>query len=133
MKDEKFTRWQQRSIEQLGFSINLILTLAWGTLGYTVATYDRTSSACPLKCAFVFASVLLLCAVLFGIAASVTRLYDFRFTARTIREKEEVEKNRLRAITNRLGSCTWFLFWAETVAFALGVCAVAALALSGKP
>jgi hypothetical protein len=132
VRDDRFTRWQRRTIEQLGFSINLVLTLAWGTLGYTVATYDKTSSACMLKFAFVLASVLLLCAVFFGIAASLTRLYDFRLTARKIREEEEVEKSRLGAITERLGSCTWFLFWAETVAFALGVCAVVALVLRGK-
>jgi len=132
MDTEKFTHWQQRTIEQLGFSINLILTLALGALGYLLAKYDKTNTARLSKYTFVITSILLLLALLFGIVASITRLYDFRFTARIIRQQSEVERDRLRAITDRLGSCTWFFFWAETVAFALGVCATAILALSEK-
>ncbi len=132
MSTEKFTRWQQRTIEQLGFSINLILTLALGTLGYTLAIYDKANAACLRKCTFVVACILLFLAVLFGIVASLTRLYDFRLTAQTNREADETECKRLRRITDRLGRCTWFFFLAEVVTFAIGVSAAAVLTVGAK-
>jgi hypothetical protein len=132
MSIENFTRWQQRTIEQLGFNINLILTLAVAALGYTLTTYEKQPATCPLQHVFVLASTLLLLAVAFGVLASVTRLYDFRYTARTNREKNDLERHRLRTITDSLGNCTWFFFWAEILIFSLGVFATTALTLIPK-
>jgi uncharacterized membrane protein YtjA (UPF0391 family) len=131
MNTDKFTRWQQRTIEHLGFSINLILTLSLGALGYTLNSYNKTSTQCLAKCLFVLGVVLLLLSVMFGIIASLTRLYDFRYTARINRE-EEVERYRLRRITDRLGVCTWLLLWFEIITFFLGVGAIVFLTMLNK-
>lgn len=129
MNTDRYPRWQQRAVEQLGFSINLILTLALGGLAFALTNLDKGIDRPFPKWMFLTACLLLLMSALSGIISSITRLYDFRITAQIVREDNEAEKTRRRAVARRLGSCTWFFFWVEIAGFILGIAAVACLAL----
>ena len=63
--------------------------------------------------------------VLVGCAAVVSRLLDFRFTAKAIRNDEnqdaEDEAGVYRYRTKILGVLTWRLFWFEVFSFFVGV------------
>ena len=129
MSTERHSRWQQRTVEQLGFNINLFLTLALGGLAFVLSEHTTAPDVCMARYLFFGGTVLLLLASLFGVSASITRLYDFRFTARIIREDDETKKGRLRTATKHLGNVTWFLFWLEIVSFVLGITAIVILTL----
>jgi len=141
-----FKRWQALSLSQLGYSINLILTLATAALGFALTVVKDKSYApgCWGK-AFMGASLfLLLVSILLGLGCTINRLLSFRHTknAARIREKRdkrkrerpsdvlsdqarveelicklEIERARYQALDDR----TWALFWFQTGAFILGI------------
>lgn len=127
MADTRFNRWQAYSITQLTFAINLVFGLSVGALGFAVSLL-RDISFIPSRCySILFAASLALLGIstLCGIGAVVSRLLDFRYTARKIRHVEEStdgeDAHRLEALTDTLGKATWRLFWALLTLFILGI------------
>jgi hypothetical protein len=118
-------RWQDKRIEQLGFSINLILTLSFGALLYTLnemtESHDLLFMAMGAPCLFVSG----LC----GVVACVTRLCDFRYMAEREHTQPRKPKDSLKRLTDTLGKATWLLFWFELGLFALGIACVSISAL----
>jgi hypothetical protein len=132
---ESFVRWQGISIQQLGYSINLILAFAAAALGFA---FNLLKDPCfPTFCwsKTLFSSSLLLIgiSVMLGLLCTVNRLCDFRKTTRIARCREqycrdgkpETEIDSLldehRKETKRLGERTWNLFYGQVAAFGLGM------------
>jgi len=126
MADEKdkCQRWRKIAIDQLGYALNLTLVFAIATIGYWFALLkDRdfvpVSSA---KCTMILSLLALTFSGIVGFTCVLTRLWDFRGTARrACGQPAAPTKDELRG----LGTITWVLFYIQLVAFAIGVGALA--------
>jgi hypothetical protein len=132
---ERFVRWQSVTITQLGYTVNLILGLATGSLGFAL-TLLKDKDFVPQNCQKVFfdlslASLLL--SIALGIWCVISRLRDFRKTKNIARDGEQWKrdgiaddeiKSRLeqrRAEVKSLGKCTWRLFYWQLGSFGFGL------------
>ncbi len=121
---DQFIRWQGHTIAQLTFAINLFFGMSIGSLVFAVTLImdeDFLLSGYP-KLFFQISLFLILLAVFSGCAAVVSRLLDFRFTARKIRLGEACNRQVSGVYKYRskmLGKITWRLFWFQL--FMLGV------------
>jgi hypothetical protein len=129
-----YVRWQSIAIEQLGYALGLILSLATASLGFALATVKDQN--CTPGCwgkSFMLASIVcLILSIGLGLWCVVNRLRDFRKTRSIARDredwrfqfsKEEIDKrlSERRAEATKLGERTWHLFWWHIGAFAFGV------------
>ena len=123
-ENDPYTRWQGFRIAQLGFCIALFLTFSVGTLGFSanllVQPWFSTSNRfarISFFCSFLFGAG----SVLFGSAACLTRLEDFRKTAQVARHRSKSEMaaqvERWRKEYKRLERWTWRLFNCQLIAF----------------
>lgn len=130
-----FIRWQSTAITQMGYAVNLILTLATASLGFTLQSVKDHSftSGCWDKCCVVLAGLCLLVSVGLGIWCVINRLIDFRKTKDIARVREtlgsadpdrtDIQKrlDERREETKRLGRRTWVIFWWQVGTFGAGV------------
>jgi hypothetical protein len=122
-----FSRWQARTIEQLGYAINLILTLSVAALGYELALLldEKVPRLDKHNCLLVLSISSFTLSIGAGIWCVINRLRDFRATAQTARRREqgasELELQPLRSLTDSLGKRTWLLFWWQIGAFGIGI------------
>lgn len=122
-----FVRWQSRTIDQLTYSVNLILGLAVAALGFEVSTLlnKKIQPVGCQKCAFDASLVLLLLSVLLGLWCVINRLKSFRATMKTARLREkgedDVEIRPYRDLYRRLDKRTWPLFWWQIGTFGAGI------------
>jgi hypothetical protein len=127
MGNERFIRWQGYTMAQLSFAINLFLGLSTAALGFSVSLLTDEKFVLHGKIKLLFAAAMLsqFVSVAFGIAAVIVRTLDFRNTAQVARKSERGEESgeivSLRRKVKRLGKATWFSFWTQVAAFALGV------------
>jgi uncharacterized membrane protein len=135
-----FVRWQAITIAQLGFTSNLILTLAVASLGFslTLVKDNDFTSSCWARCLLVISIVGLLIALALGIWCALNRLADFRMTAQIARGREklptmtseqgnadrEKDLNEKRKEVKQLGNRTWTLFYWQVGTFAAGILAL---------
>lgn len=127
MENKRFIRWQRYTIEQLTFVLNLFLGLSVGSLAFGIALLQNDSfslSGCS-KVAFSGGLIALALSVASGCAAVVTRLLDFRYTARKVRADEKYDPENEAGVYNYrskiLGKLTWRLFWFELSSFSIGL------------
>jgi hypothetical protein len=123
-----FVRWQGISIQHLGQTINLLITLATGLVAYginLVVNEHGPSNPCA-RISFRFAIVLLLLSVLSGICATLFRVEDFRRTAQIARTRADhpEDANELRSLTDLLGKGTRLWFWVQACSFLTGAAAL---------
>ncbi len=134
---ERFVRWQEISRGQLSHAISLIFGLATAALGFETSLLLNEKFA-PTECwqnwFFFFSFLLLACSIAVGITAVVTRLCDFRLTARIVRARSNAEKlkkpkseikdrskfKKARRYAKQLGKRTWWLFQLQIGSFAAG-------------
>jgi len=99
--DDKHYFWRDKILTQLGYSINLFLTISIATLGYLLSekknfTTDEFHFDYDIKFSFigyVISFVLLFCSIIYGCISATSRLYDLRITSHTFRvRKKTVEK-----------------------------------------
>ena len=127
MASERFIRWQAYTISQLTFALNLFLGLSVGLLAFVVTLLrDETFLLTGLpKLAFFLCLFALCISFISGCGAVISRLLDFRFTARKIRSDEkgdpDDESGVYRYRSKYLGYLTWRLFWTELFSFIIGV------------
>lgn len=123
---ERFVRWQQITLQQLSYAINLVLIFAGAVIGFVInaALSERTALTAGEKGAFLSALILLALSVLLGLSAVVTRLFDFRYTTQTARldwqRGDAARSEQLRRRTDILGAATWCFFKLQLILFALG-------------
>lgn len=126
MADGKYNRWQGLAIGQLSVSVALISSLALAGLGVGLSLLkdERFALQVPYNLAFGASLFLLVAAIFSSFGAVVSRLLDFRLTARKVRKDARPDYNRpltfLRSNADQYGSATWRLFWASCICFALG-------------
>ncbi|MPY01358.1 hypothetical protein [Salinivibrio sp. VYel4] len=111
---ERYVRWQNYRITQLSFSINLFLGFAVASLAYAInlKLSSEADPAVPLGCVIILWSV----SAAFGCAATVSRLLDYRYTAKKIKEG-----GGLNAFMAKwCGPITWGFFWVQIFTYAVG-------------
>ena len=125
--DEKFIRWQDITIAQLSYAINLILAFSVAAIGFGVSLLlnNDFEPESWQSCFFSMSLLLLLASGAFGIWCTINRLRDFRATAKTTnlkrKEGNETELANLRSLTKRLGEKTWGIFWWQIGTFSAGI------------
>ena len=124
--NKRFIRWQGRTIKQLSTALALISGLAVGGLGLTLSLVREEDFQPAGRDAAIFlvGVVAFLIASAAGIGAVVTRLLDFRLTARKVRTGAVAEPLTLFGTdATCYGKATWRLFWTLLVSFVVAVMA----------
>jgi hypothetical protein len=122
-----FVRWQGITIEQLGYSINLILTFSVASLGFAVnlLTNKDYNPDHWGKGLFLLGCFFLLISLGFGIWVVLNRLKDFRTTAQIVKIKGRdaaVESLQcMRELAEKLGRRTRKLFSWQIATFGMGI------------
>lgn len=142
---ERVARWDQIRREHFSFTINLFLTFAIGALGFLAAMLlsGGFHSFTPFQQEmFVHSFGVLGVSAASGVAATISRLCDFRLTAQIVRRPFNAQKpltahwlRTARKWTDWLGDFSWAAFWIQAVTFTLAVLlagiAVVSVAVSG--
>lgn len=81
---DRYTKWQDKTREQLSFFNNLLLTISTGFLSFVI-TQEKYSvhlrvSTQELNFLMLFSILLVLSSILVGLLLVINRLYDFRIT-----------------------------------------------------
>lgn len=127
MADDRYNRWQGLAITQLSVAVALITSLSVAGLGvgFSLLQNKEFLLTVPFKCVFVAALLLLLIAALLSCGAVITRLLDFRLTARKVRKDTKPTYDKSLTIfwlgPDCYGRATWGFFWASCFTFAVGV------------
>ena len=136
MNNEKFIRWQGYTINQLTFTLNLFLGLAVGSLAFSITLIKDKEfllSGCP-KLIFQISLISLCLSIVISCTAVVSRLLDFKFTARKIKADKNQnieESNSYEYQLKWLGKLTWRLFWVQLITLAIGLFGLIIAVLSG--
>lgn len=111
---ERYVRWQNYRITQLSFSINLFLGFAVASLAYAINLKlgGNLHQALPLDCVIILWSV----SAALGCAATVSRLLDYRHTAKKIKDGGCFST----FMAKWSGSVTWGCFWLQILAYTVG-------------
>lgn len=112
---ERYVRWQNYRINQLTFSINLFLGFAVASLAFAV-NLKVTNTAGLNKADLLLAIYWWSSSGVAGSIATLSRLLDFRYTARKIKDSSASDKR----IAQILGKVTWGLFWVQVIAYIVG-------------
>jgi hypothetical protein len=93
-RKESFVRWQQITITQMGVAVNLILTFATASLGFTLTLFkDACRLDCPSNsCFLLLAGSLFMISIAAGLWCVLNRLADFRESARIAQKRERFEE-----------------------------------------
>jgi hypothetical protein len=126
---ESFVRWQGIAITQLGYAANLILGFATASLGFSLTLLKDKDFVPQGRGKWLFSLSLgaLLLSIVFGIWCVINRLRDFRETTQIARDREQLsdaELQQRRDDVDKLGKCTWLLFWIQLASFAAGLIAL---------
>jgi len=124
MNGTRFIRWQGRTIRQLSTALALLCGLSVGGLGLTLSL-ARAPDFRPTgrdAAMFLLGAAAFFIASAAGIGAVVTRLLDFRLTAKTVRSGTATGPYTLFGTdATCYGRATWRLFWTLLVAFAIAI------------
>jgi hypothetical protein len=121
-----FVRWQTITINQLTYTINLVLSFSIASLGFqmTLLLGEKFTPTGWQKCVFDLSLLLIVVSVVFGITVVINRLRAFRATMRAARAREnetEATIENHRQLYRKLDGRTWWLFWWQIGTFAGGV------------
>jgi hypothetical protein len=113
-RKERYIRWQNHRITQFSFSINLFLTFTLASLAFVanIKLENKPHGDLPIE---TIIGCWAFCA-LFGFAATISRLLDFRYTALKI--KDGGLFNTFMA--EFCGPVTWGCFWGQVVTYIIG-------------
>jgi hypothetical protein len=121
---DRLVRWQGNTIAQLSAALSLFSGLSIAALGFLFSLLRDPRFAPRGADAVVFLVALLgfFVSTVAGVAAVITRLLDFRLTARKVRESKTEEPHTFFGTdASGYGRATWGLFWVLVIAFAVGV------------
>lgn len=111
---ERYVRWQEHRVTQLSFVNNLFLGFAVASLGYVISLklekkLGAVLSADAALCLFAVSAAL-------GCVATVSKLLDYRYSARKIKDG-----GRFNAcMAKYCGPVTWGFLWAQILTYAAG-------------
>lgn len=111
---ERYVRWQNYRITQLSFAINLFLGFAIASLAYAInlKLENVAHHGIPLEIVIVWWSV----SAALGSLATVSRLLDYRYTTKKI--KENGRFNTFMA--KWCGPATWGCFCVQIASYTVG-------------
>ena len=119
---DSYTRWQNIRITQFGFANNLIMGLSMAVLGFAINFVNGEETALNelQKIAFWLGCSLSVLSVGLGLRVALSRLEDFRLTARIARKRERnvqegIEEDRNRS--KKLGRRSWNGFKGQLLCF----------------
>lgn len=122
----KFQRWQEKTLNQFTYTINLFLGISIAIVGFQFSLLLKNDFApqCFGKFSFSSSLLLLLISSALGATCVINRLKDFRITSRITRLKEadnDNELHELREKSDNLGDRTWLIFWWQFGLFWAGI------------
>ena len=127
MADERYSRWQGLAIAQLSVAVALVSGVSVSALA-TAVSFLKNKDFVPagaFSATFVYSFPLLLLAAISSASAVVSRLLDFRLTARKVRKNEKKDYPRSLTIfwldPETYGHFTWLFFCASYVALLAGI------------
>ena len=126
MADDRYNRWQGLAIAQLSVAVALLSSFSVAGLGLELSLLqnDRFIPSASFQLAFLASMVFLLFAAFLSCGAVITRLLDFRLTARKVRKGKYPDYARPLIIFNSdadsYGRATWRLFWGGCLSFIIG-------------
>lgn len=124
MSTERFVRWQGYTMAHLTATHALLMGLSVGGLGllFSLASNAKWTAAGGPACLYLWAIGLLIISALAGLGVMVTRLLDFRLTAKKVRAGEAEEPlTMFGSSAHAYGKATWGLFWTQLLSFVCGV------------
>ena len=126
MADTPYNRWQGLAIAQLSVAIALIsgLSVAGLGAGLSLLQNDKFMLIGCWQWVFFSSQILFVITAFLSCAGLITRVLDFRLTARVTRKKQRPDYDRPLKIfgcdSDDYGRATWRLFWSSCVLFVLG-------------
>jgi hypothetical protein len=126
MADDRYIRWQGLGIAQLSVAVALISGLSVAGLGAGLVLLQNKEFplSAPFKCIFAVSLLLFFVAAFLSCAAIITRLLDFRLTARKVRKDTKPGYDKPLTMfwlsPDAYGRATWGLFWTSCLSFAVG-------------
>lgn len=127
MADDRYNRWQGLEIAQLTVAVALISGLSVSALAVGLSLLQNKEFVLSgvFKAMFAWSFPLLLLAAVSSSGAVVSRLLDFRLTARKVRNEQNPTYSRSLTMfwlgPEEYGRLTWFLFWLSCLVFLVGV------------
>ncbi|NRT10545.1 hypothetical protein [Flavobacterium sp. 14A] len=117
-----YKHWRDIQRNQLNTSSNIIFTFSATIIGFTV-NYLMKNKICScetINSLLRLSVIALLFSILFYLVMNISKLIDFRKTARSIKRaiKNEITFEDIGKKTKLLGDISWWSFWLE-LAFAL--------------
>lgn len=126
-KEERFVRWQGRSLEYFAYAINLSLGLSIGAIGFEMSLLQSPTFT-PVewqKCVLILSLFSLVVASGSGIACVFKRVSDFRNTTEITRKisngNHGSELEDQRELVGRIGNRTRTLFSIQVWSFTIGI------------
>ena len=125
MSTERFIRWQGLVMAQLSVAVALISALSVAGLGagLTLLQDEKFMLTGWWKSVFSFSQLLFAVAAFLSCGAIITRLLDFRLTARSVRPSSGSSGESSLTIfgcdSDGYGRATWRLFWPSCFALLL--------------
>jgi len=131
---ESFVRWQDVTITQLGYAVNLCLTFSTAALGFCLSllTNNAFNPNGDGKFFFDMSLLSLVISIACGMYCVINRLADFRKTRGIALSREEMESANIpeeqinsalaerREQSKRKGKLTWTFFFIQLIAFWVG-------------
>lgn len=127
MVNHRYNRWQGLAIAQLSVAVALISGLSVSALALGMSLLQNTEFAPPgsFRVFFAWSFPLLLLAAVSSSGAVISRLLDFRLTARKVRKIQNPKYCRSLTLfwlgPDKYSRLTWFLFWLGCLAFLAGI------------
>ena len=134
-RHEKHVRWQEIRVTQFGYVNYLILTFAVGALVFIGSLLTDNQNGNSLRSWYFVPLLAFSVSVVFGICCAVTRLLDFRGTAKVAKfyhDKQRGYSNSSKGLetaskaeschrcTEKFGDWSWGLLWCQIIFFGVG-------------
>jgi len=118
--NERFVRWNGYAMAQFGVAIALISALSLSAIGIGLTLLERDEFRVVGAHSLCFAISLLLfvAAIVLALLSTISRLMDFRLTARVARDRPDAHMFGLDK--DQFSKLSWGLFWTATIAFLVG-------------
>lgn len=111
---ERYIRWVDYRVNHLSHSINLFLGFAVASLAYAINL--KIDGQFDGICALNSSIIIFALSAVFGCLATITKLLDYRYTARKIKDGGEFNT----VMANHIGSFTWAFFWIQLAIYSVG-------------
>lgn len=122
-ENERFVRWQEVTREHFAFVNNLFITIGIAILGFifSLVTNNEFKPECNRKLYFGLSVIGISVSIIFGIIGTVSRLYDYKYTTKKIRENNSVTAEKYKVLYRIYGNITWCTFKIQVASFIFGV------------